>query len=105
MCARRPEITMAMVSASLNIMYRSDADFVFTVTRDFVRTCQTPILVLRGGHGDGASRAEGPGEPLPVEGAQGPDSSRAAPRALLPAGASTCHSRSIGGMSLSENLP
>jgi pimeloyl-ACP methyl ester carboxylesterase len=46
LCARRPEITMAMVSAFLNKMYRSNADFVFTVTRDFVRNCQTPILVL-----------------------------------------------------------
>src|SRR6266849_4551251 len=46
LCARRPEITMAMVSAFLNKMYRSNPDFVFTVTRDFVRTCQTPILVL-----------------------------------------------------------
>jgi hypothetical protein len=27
-------------------MYRANADFVFTVTRDFVRNCQTPILVL-----------------------------------------------------------
>jgi len=27
-------------------MYRSSADFVFTVTRDFVRSCRTPILVL-----------------------------------------------------------
>jgi hypothetical protein len=27
-------------------MYRTDPDFVFTVTRDFVRACQTPILVL-----------------------------------------------------------
>src|SRR5216684_2578313 len=42
----RPEITMAMVSAFLNKMYRSNPDFVFTVTRDFVRACQTPILVL-----------------------------------------------------------
>ena len=46
LCARRPEITMAMVSAFLNKMYRSKPDFVFTVTRDFVRACQTPILVL-----------------------------------------------------------
>ena len=44
--ARRPDITMAMVEAFLNNMYRSNADFVFTVTRDFVRACQTPILVL-----------------------------------------------------------
>ena len=27
-------------------MYRTDPDFVFTVTRDFVRNCQTPILVM-----------------------------------------------------------
>ena len=27
-------------------MYRTNPDFVFTVTRDFVRNCQTPILVL-----------------------------------------------------------
>jgi len=46
LCARRPDITMAMVDAFLNRMYRANADFVFTVTRDFVRACQTPILVL-----------------------------------------------------------
>jgi pimeloyl-ACP methyl ester carboxylesterase len=44
--ARRPDITMAMVDRFLDKMYRSNADFVFTVTRDFVRACQTPILVL-----------------------------------------------------------
>ncbi len=44
--ARRPDITMAMVDSFLTKMYRSNADFVFTVTRDFVRACQTPILVL-----------------------------------------------------------
>src|SRR5678815_1515749 len=40
--ARRPEITMEMVDKFLTKMYRSNPDFVFTVTRDFVRTCQTP---------------------------------------------------------------
>jgi pimeloyl-ACP methyl ester carboxylesterase len=44
--ARRPEITMAMVDAFVTRMYRTNADFVFTVTRDFVRTCQTPVLIL-----------------------------------------------------------
>ena len=44
--ARRPEITMAMVDQFLTRMYRTNADFVFTVTRDFVRTCQTPVLIL-----------------------------------------------------------
>jgi len=46
LCARRPDITMENVDAFLNQMYRTNADFVFTVTRDFVRSCQTPILVL-----------------------------------------------------------
>ena len=46
LCDRRPEITMAMVDAFLTRMYRANADFVFTVTRDFVRDCRTPILVL-----------------------------------------------------------
>jgi pimeloyl-ACP methyl ester carboxylesterase len=44
--ARRPDITMAMVERFLHNMYRSPADFVFTVTRDFVRSIQTPLLVL-----------------------------------------------------------
>ncbi len=43
---RRPEITMAMVDKFLTKMYRTNPDFVFTVTRDFVRQCQTPILIL-----------------------------------------------------------
>src|SRR6266436_2818459 len=46
LCERRPDITMAMVDAFLNKMYRANADFVFTVTREFVRDCQTPVLVL-----------------------------------------------------------
>ena len=44
--ARRPEITMPMVDQFLTRMYRTNADFVFTVTRDFVRACQTPVLIL-----------------------------------------------------------
>ena len=43
---RRPEITMDMVDRFLTRMYRANADFVFTVTRDFVRELQTPILIL-----------------------------------------------------------
>ena len=43
---RRPEITMEMVDRFLTRMYVTNADFVFTVTRDFARSCQTPILVL-----------------------------------------------------------
>jgi len=43
---RRPDITMEMVDKFLTKMYRTNPDFVFTVTRDFVRKCQTPVLIL-----------------------------------------------------------
>ena len=43
---QRPDITMATVERFLTRMYRTDPDFVFTVTRDFVRQCQTPVLIL-----------------------------------------------------------
>jgi hypothetical protein len=43
---RRPDITMAMVERFLTKMYRTNPDFVFTVTRDFVRACQTPVLIM-----------------------------------------------------------
>jgi pimeloyl-ACP methyl ester carboxylesterase len=46
LAAARPEITMAMVDQFLTRMYRTNPDFVFTVTRDFVRACQTPVLIL-----------------------------------------------------------
>jgi hypothetical protein len=43
---RRPDITMEMVEKYLTKMYRTNPDFVFTVTRDFVRNCHTPVLIL-----------------------------------------------------------
>src|SRR3954447_8106108 len=47
LCERRPDITMAQVDAFLTNMYRGErADFVYTVSRDFVRQCQTPVLVM-----------------------------------------------------------
>jgi len=46
LCERRPDITMDMVDRFLKKMYGANPDFVFTVTRDFVRACKTPILVL-----------------------------------------------------------
>src|SRR2546430_3856928 len=44
--ARRHDITMEMVDRFLTRMYRTNPDFVFTVTRDFVRNCRTPVLIL-----------------------------------------------------------
>ena len=43
---QQPNVTMEQVSDYLNNMYTDRADFVFTVDRDFVRHCQTPVLVL-----------------------------------------------------------
>jgi pimeloyl-ACP methyl ester carboxylesterase len=43
---RRPDVTMDTVEKFLNKMFRNNPDFVFTVTRDFVRNCQTPVLVM-----------------------------------------------------------
>jgi pimeloyl-ACP methyl ester carboxylesterase len=42
----RPDVTLETVDRFLTRMYRSNPDFVITVTRDFVRSCQTPVLVL-----------------------------------------------------------
>jgi len=43
---RRDDVTMEMVEAFISNMYRTNPDFVFTVTREFVRSCETPVLVL-----------------------------------------------------------
>src|SRR4051794_7023181 len=44
--AKRPDITTEMAERFLTRMYRTNPDFVFTVTRDFVHNCQTPVLIL-----------------------------------------------------------
>jgi pimeloyl-ACP methyl ester carboxylesterase len=43
---KRSDVTMETVDKFLTSMYKTNPDFVFTVTRDFVKACQTPILVL-----------------------------------------------------------
>jgi pimeloyl-ACP methyl ester carboxylesterase len=42
---RRSDITMDMVEKYLTKLYRS-SDFVLSVSRDFVRNCQTPVLIM-----------------------------------------------------------
>jgi pimeloyl-ACP methyl ester carboxylesterase len=44
--AKRPEITLETTEKFVTRMFETDSDFVFTVTRDFVRTCQNPVLIL-----------------------------------------------------------
>jgi hypothetical protein len=44
--AKRPEITLQTTDQFVTNMFETNPDFVFTVTRDFVRSCQNPVLVL-----------------------------------------------------------
>jgi pimeloyl-ACP methyl ester carboxylesterase len=44
--AKQSGISVEMVDRFLTKMFRTNPDFVFTVTRDFVRNCQTPVLIL-----------------------------------------------------------
>jgi pimeloyl-ACP methyl ester carboxylesterase len=43
---RRPDLTMATIEAYLHALYRERPDFVYSVSREFVRGCQTPMLVM-----------------------------------------------------------
>jgi len=43
---RRPEITMDQVQKFLFNMYGDKPDFVYTVTREFVKNCQTPVMIM-----------------------------------------------------------
>ncbi|HUD89679.1 MAG TPA: hypothetical protein VMR17_24740, partial [Xanthobacteraceae bacterium] len=43
---RRPDVSMATIETYLHNLYRVQPDFVYSVSRDFVKSCQTPMLVL-----------------------------------------------------------
>ncbi len=43
---RRPDVSMETIEKYLHNLYRSRPDFVYSVSREFVRNCQTPMLVL-----------------------------------------------------------
>jgi pimeloyl-ACP methyl ester carboxylesterase len=44
--AQRPEVSMQTIETYLHNLYRARPDFAYSVSRDFVRVCQTPMLVL-----------------------------------------------------------
>jgi pimeloyl-ACP methyl ester carboxylesterase len=44
--SHRPEINMPQVEGYLHALYRVQPDFVYSVTRDFASSCQTPMLVM-----------------------------------------------------------
>jgi pimeloyl-ACP methyl ester carboxylesterase len=43
---RRPDVSMAIIEQYLHNLYRVQPDFVYSVSRDFAKSCQTPMLVL-----------------------------------------------------------
>src|SRR5450432_695216 len=44
--AKHPEVSMETLEKYFHNLYRVRPDFVYSVSREFVRTCQTPMLVL-----------------------------------------------------------
>ena len=46
LCANRPDVTMEIVKQYLHNLYRIQPDFMYCVSRDFARSCQTPLLVM-----------------------------------------------------------
>lgn len=44
--ARRPDLNMETIETYLHNLYRVQPDFVYSVSREFARSCQTPMLVL-----------------------------------------------------------
>ncbi len=43
---RRPDVSMATIEQYLHNLYRVQPDFVYSVSREFAKSCQTPMLVL-----------------------------------------------------------
>src|SRR6266850_3437809 len=43
---RQPDVSMDTIEKYLHNLYRVRPDFVYSVSRDFVRSCRTPMLVL-----------------------------------------------------------
>ncbi len=96
LCEQRPDVTMATVHDFLTNMYTNRADFVFTVSRDFVRLDPdaTPDRARRrtrapvqGRNGGGKPRQEFRVDHLSVEGFAGAHRRGRGARAPLPQGA------------------
>jgi pimeloyl-ACP methyl ester carboxylesterase len=43
---RQPDVSMATIEQYLHNLYRVQPDFVYSVSRDFAKSCGTPMLVL-----------------------------------------------------------
>ena len=90
----RRQILKAAVGAAVGIVLGTPARRAFAQTGVFRKLREAPNASYRPSvrcrHGGRDARAEGRSEHVPVEGAQGTDSSGGAPDTFLPAGASAC---------------
>ena len=71
---------METIDQYLHNLYRIQPDFMYCVSRDFARSCQTPMLVMPdehglaligGCHGAGGVGAKGAGDGVSMEGVSG----------------------------------
>ena len=94
---RRPDVSMATIEQYLHNLYRVRPDFVYSVSRDFAKSCQTPMLVLPddivgasapGLHRHRLAGAECRDHGVSLEGAAGPEGPHHQPRAHVPEAAS-----------------
>ena len=46
LCSQGTDVTMEIVEQYLHNLYRVQPDFMYCVSRDFARSCQTPLLVM-----------------------------------------------------------
>jgi hypothetical protein len=44
--ARRPDVTMEAIEKYFHNLYRVRPDFLYSVSREFIKNCRTPMLVL-----------------------------------------------------------
>jgi pimeloyl-ACP methyl ester carboxylesterase len=44
--ARQPDVSNETIEKYLHNLYRTRPDFVYSVSRDFAKSCQTPMIVL-----------------------------------------------------------
>ena len=101
LCARRPDITMAMIDSFLKydvprqrrLRFHRDARFRARLPDAHADTAgRRPGAPVRSGHGVGASRAKGGGQPLSLERLPRADFPGATSHPRLPRGTSTCAS-------------
>ena len=43
---RRPDVSADMIEKYVHNLYAVQPDFLYSVSRDFIRNCRTPMLVL-----------------------------------------------------------